>query len=173
LLSCNVGHHVTPLLQVNMQILWQACSRGDGVIEFTHSAITSLIGSHEALLDHYLQRVRERVTTTRADDYRILEILNFYVEEAPISALKTEWEYGERFKDDSFAQELRNSCEYFYLLYRKGAGDSAITRLTHDSLARSVFERYSKLTTEKVQSRGLIAFESLRNELEEQIYSLR
>ena len=65
-----VAYHIAPLLQVNLEVRWQNCRRDDGVVEITGNAIRDFIDTHEAVLDHYLSKVRERVTSEQVDDQR-------------------------------------------------------------------------------------------------------
>ena len=173
LIDSKAGCHVAPLLQVNMELLWQKCLRDDGVVEITGTAIRDFIDNHEDLLDHYVGIIRRQVTAAQMDDQRLLELLNFYVEEKPASALRADVEFEQKFANDSHAPLLRETCKQLYLLYSKGTGEQAITRLSHDSLAEVIYGRYSQLTEQKVVTRGEQAFEAFLADIEEQVYSLQ
>jgi formylglycine-generating enzyme required for sulfatase activity len=172
LLDSKAGHHIAPLLQVNLELLWQNCRRDDGVV-ITGADIRNLIDNHEHLLDHYLAKVREYVTSDQMDDQRLLELLHFYIEQKPASALRPDREFEQKFGDENFAPKLRDACKQLFLLYSQGSGDDAITRLSHDSLAEVIYGRYSQLTEAKVVARGTLAFDSLKREIDEQIESLQ
>ncbi len=173
LIESKAGSHIAPLLQVNLELLWQRCQRDDGVVEITGTAIRDFIDTHEVLLDHYLGKIRQQITAAQVDDQRLLELLNFYVEEKPASALRPDQEFEDKFGSDSYAPVLRDACKQLYLLYSKGSGEKAITRLSHDSLAEVIYGRYSRLTEEKVATRGALALESLKREIDGQIETLR
>ncbi len=173
LLDSKAGSHIAPLLQVNLELLWQRCRRDDGVVEITGQEIHDIIDTHEALLNHYVEMIRREVSASQVDDQRLFELLHYYVEQKPASALRLDQEFEQKFGNDTFAALLREQCKRLYLLYSKGSGQDAITRLSHDSLAEVIDGRYSQLTQAKVASRGSLAFDSLRREIDEQISSLR
>ncbi len=173
LIDSRAGHHIAPLLQVNLDLIWHSCRRDDGIVEITGADIRNLIDTHEALLDHYLAKVREFVTSDQMDDQRLLELLHFYVEQKPASALRPDRDFEHEFGDESFAPKLREACKQLYLLYSQGSGDDTITRLSHDSLAQVIDGRYSRLTKAKYEARGTLAVDSLKREIDEQIESLQ
>ena len=173
LISSNLGYHIAPLLQVNMELLWQRCRRLDGVVEITGAAVKDFIDTHEALLEHYLGKVRDQVTSDQVDDQRLLELLQYYVEQKPASAVRPDREFRQKFASDSFAALLRDACKQLYLLYSQGSGETAVTRLSHDSLAQVIHGRYSRLTEQKVTSRGASLFKTLKEKIETQINSLQ
>ncbi len=146
LLDSKAGYHIAPLLQVNLELLWNRCRRVDGVVEINGQAIRDIIDTHEALLDHYVEMIRQEVTSAQVDDQRLLELLHYYVEQKPASALRLDREFQQKFGGDSFAETLRDQCKRLYLLYSKGSGEEAITRLSHDSLAAVIDGRYNRLT---------------------------
>ena len=173
LISSNLGDHIAPLLQVNMELLWQRCRRDDGVVEMTSKDVVDFIDTQEALLEHYLKKIRDQVSSDQVDDQRLLELLQYYVEEKPASAVRLDREFHQKFSSDSFAFGLREACKQLYLLYSQGSGETAITRLTHDSLAAVIHGRYRRLTEQKVTSRGAALFKNLKEKIDAQINSLQ
>ncbi len=173
LISSNLGYHIAPLLQVNMELLWQRCRRDDGAVEITGAAVTNFIDTHEALLEHYLGKIRQQITSEQVDDQRLLELLQYYVEEKPASAVRSDRDFAREFASDSFAHVMRDACKQLYLLYSQGSGETAITRLSHDSLAQVIHGRYSGLTKLKVTTYGTSFFEYLKKQLETQINTLQ
>ncbi|MEM6261920.1 MAG: SUMF1/EgtB/PvdO family nonheme iron enzyme [Bacteroidota bacterium] len=172
LLDGKVGPHIAPLLQVNMELLWQRCRREDGVVEITQQAIRGLIEDQGALLTHYLEKIRNQVTIEQVDDQRLLELLHFYVEERPASALRPDQTFHERFGRDSYAPILQQACKDLWLLYSQSNDQESFTRLSHDSLATVIYRRYNSLTQEKVATRGILLFDNLQKQIQEEIYTL-
>ena len=75
------------------------------------------------------------------------------MEEKPASALRLDQEFEHKFGTDICSRRCA-ACKPLYLLYSKGSGEEAITRLSHDSLAEVIYGRYSQLTQAKVATRG-------------------
>ncbi len=174
LLGSRAGYHIAPLIQVNMELLWEKCRQENGNVLITQQAIRDFIDSHDALLAHYLGKIRENITEGYADDLAILEILAFYTEEKPAAAtrLETEFKAHEKFGKDTRAQTLRNELERHYLLATLGDDGKRSARLAHDVLAEVIYRRYAELNTQRRQESENRQFELLLEQLKKQIYQL-
>lgn len=173
LIASKAGSHIAPLLQVNMELFWEKCRQPDQAVVFTSQMISGIIDTNEALLDHYVGKIRENVTEGQVDDQVLFKILHFYVEQKPASSVKTDMEFNDHFRSESFASSIWQACRNLYLLYGQGSGDKAITRLSHDSMAHVIFKRYHDLTVKKQATRAIYFFETLQKDIEEEIYTLQ
>ncbi len=173
LLQGQAGYHIAPLIQVNMELLWQKCRR-NGRVQITSTAIKDFIDDRQALLDHYLGKIRENITEGFADDLTILELLAFYIEEKPAAAtrLETEFAQHQKFGQDSRAQRLHQELERRYLLSTAGDGAERASRLAHDMLAEVIYDKYETLNTRVRQASQSRQFELLLKQLQEQLYGL-
>lgn len=124
LLSGKIGDQIAPLLQVNMDLLWHRCLQNDGTVNITGTAISHFIDSHDSLLDHYLESLRKRISEGYADDQQILEILAYYIEDQPVSAVRLEHEFlaEEKFKKDARAIAIQKALKELYLLTELESG---------------------------------------------------
>ena len=141
LMGSRAGYHIAPLIQVNMELLWQKCRQKDGSVRITQQAIRDFIDSHEEMLAHYLGKIRENISESYADDLTILEMLAFYTEQKPAAATRLEVEFlaHQKFGKDKRAQTLREELERLYLLTTLGDDGRRAARLAHDVLAEVVF----------------------------------
>jgi len=173
LLQGQAGYHIAPLIQVNMELLWQKCRR-NGRVQITSTAIKDFIDDRQALLDHYLGKIRENITEGFADDLTILELLAFYIEEKPAAATRLEEEFTqhEKFGQDSRAQRLHQELENRYLLSTAGDGAERASRLAHDMLAEVIYDKYETLNTRVRQASQNRQYELLFEQLQKQLYGL-
>ena len=173
MLQGQAGYHIAPLIQVNMELLWQRCRR-NGRVQITSTAIKDFIDDRQALLDHYLGKIRENITEGFADDLTILELLAFYIEEKPAAAtrLQTEFTQHQKFGQDSRAQRLHQELERRYLLSTTGDGAARASRLAHDMLAEVIYDKYETLNTRVRQASQDRQFELLLEQLQKQLYGL-
>ncbi|MDX1911926.1 MAG: SUMF1/EgtB/PvdO family nonheme iron enzyme [Saprospiraceae bacterium] len=166
--------HIAPLLQVNMELLWQRCRLPDGSVPVTAHALENFIEKQEDLLDHYFKKIREKISEDRADNRKILQLLRFYVQDEPASAtrLETEFEGHENFKDDPVFAELQRELKKHYLLSSVTSKEQAAARLSHDVLAGVIHEQYQSLTETRLQETSAGLFDALKKDLDGQIYQL-
>lgn len=166
--------HIAPLLQVNMELLWQRCRQPDGSVPVTAHALENFIEKQEDLLDHYFKKIREKISEDRADNRKILQLLRFYVQDEPASAtrLETEFEGHENFKDDPVFAELQRELKKHYLLSSVTSKEQAAARLSHDVLAGVIHEQYQSLTETRLQETSAGLFDALKKDLDGQIYQL-
>ncbi len=171
-LAERAGYDIAPLIQVNMELLWEKCRQADGSVRITRHAIRSFIESHEDLLQHYLTKIRETITEGYADDLAVLQVLNFYVEEKPAAAtrLDAEFEQHPDFGQDDRVRTLRRELERLYLLSITGAGHRRAARLTHDVLATTISHKYLELNTRLRRRAEEQSFELLFEKLPQQLY---
>ncbi|HAD11811.1 MAG TPA: hypothetical protein DCF33_05160, partial [Saprospirales bacterium] len=168
-------YHVAPLLQVNMEMLWQRCGQPDGSVIITAANIEGLIERQDSLLDHYLQKIREKISTGKADDQKLMQLLHFYVQDEPASAtrLDTEFAVDENFKSDAaFFTGLQQELKNHYLLTEVISKGQSATRLSHDVLARVIHERHQSATEAKLKETSEGYFDALKKDVAGQIYRL-
>lgn len=153
LLNSQTGYHIAPFLQVNMDLLWQQCRQPDGTVQITNDDIKNFIDTREALLEYYLNKIRSTIPEDFADDRQILEVLSFYIEEKPVSAVRLDKEFfsNEKFRSDEKATRLRDELKKAYLLTSFNHGKQQITRLTHDILAEVIHKHYIKLSEKQLR----------------------
>ncbi len=133
------NYHLAPLLQVNMEILYESAkgNRKDGKALITpHLFENNLMPSYSTLLDHFLDQME--YGNTSAEQRQILEILDFYVEDKPASALRQDSTFDEHFQHYDRARTILHNLKDLYLLTSLEKG----TRLTHDVLAPLVRQRF-------------------------------
>jgi formylglycine-generating enzyme required for sulfatase activity len=168
-------YHIAPLVQVNMEMLWNRCRQADGTVHITEHHLNGLIDRQDGLLDYYLRLVREELSEAQLDDQKILELLYFHVENEPTSAtrLLSQFEKEERFQQNAIYQKALEELRKRYLLLDVESKGEPATRLSHDVLARVIQERYEKLTEEKLDERTKALFEELIVKLDTVIYQLQ
>ncbi|MBK6948368.1 MAG: hypothetical protein IPH16_10175 [Haliscomenobacter sp.] len=85
LLKGRENYHIAPLLQVNMELLWERRLHNGAVI-ITQHELQNIIDHQEGLLDHYMKKVREQISEGIADDFKVLQLMNAYVQDEPASS---------------------------------------------------------------------------------------
>jgi formylglycine-generating enzyme required for sulfatase activity len=168
------NYHVAPLIQVNMELLWQRCRQADGEVIITRHALENIIDKPDGLLDHFIAKIRERITEGQADDQKVLRLLNYYVQDEPASAIRLDEAFLQEtdFQDGIYPQLLREFKEQYLLASVYSDGRPA-TRLSHDVLAKMIHERYKALTDEKLATTTSSYFDNLMTSLNAQLYQLQ
>lgn len=168
------NYHVAPLIQVNMELLWQRCRQADGEVIITRHALENIIDKPDGLLDHFIRKIRERITEGQADDQKVLRLLNYYVQDEPASAIRLDEAFLQEtdFQDGIYPQLLREFKEQYLLASVYSDGRPA-TRLSHDVLAKMIHERYKALTDEKLATTTSGYFDNLTASLNAQLYQLQ
>ena len=142
----------------------------------TSHALENFIDKQDELLDHYIRKIREAITEGRADDQKILQLLNFYVQDEPASATRLDADLA---KVEEFEQEkkifsdLHRELKKQYLLTEISNDGQRATRLSHDVLAPVIHGRYKTLTEARLRETRTGFFDRLLKDLHDQIYSLR
>ncbi|MFM9952331.1 MAG: SUMF1/EgtB/PvdO family nonheme iron enzyme [Saprospiraceae bacterium] len=160
------NYHVAPLIQVNMELLWQRCRQADGEVIITRHALENIIDKPDGLLDHFIRKIRERITEGQANEQKVLSLLNYYVKDEPASAIRLNDAFLQEadFKDNTF-QLLHHELKNQYLLTEINSDGQAATRLSHDVLAKVIQERYKALTSIKLTIMGRNLMISLNTQL--------
>ncbi len=169
-------HHIAPLIQVNMELLWQRSAKeADGAVTITAHDIENIIERQDGLLDHYLGKIREVISEGRADDQKILQLLDEYVQDEPASASRIDAELfaKDMFQQDRIFKDLHRELKKHYLLTEISTNGQQSTRLSHDVLAKVIRERNKKLTEAKLESTSGHFFDELKEKLGNQIYGLQ
>jgi len=169
------NQQVAPLLQVNMELLWQRCKQSDGAVVITSNQLNQFIDHEEALLDHYIHKINKELSSSTAETERILSILNFYVHNEPSSAIRLESEFSENtsLQEDSMANHLQHLLKKYYLLSNIQSGGQPATRLAHDVLAPVIKKRFDREIQLTIDERTERLYEELLNRLKEEMYTLR
>ena len=169
------NYHVAPLIQVNMELLWQRCRQADGEVIITRHALENIIDKPDGLLDHFIRKIRERITEGQADDQKVLRLLNYYVQDEPASAIRLDEAFLQEtdFQDGIYPQLLREFKEQYLLASVYSSDGRPATRLSHDVLAKMIHERYKALTDEKLATTTSSYFDNLMTSLNAQLYQLQ
>jgi len=172
LFSGRDNNHIAPLLQVNMELLWQL-SLQDGASEIKNTE--RFIERQEDLLEHYLLKVREKFSKGFADDLKILKILSFYIQNEPASAIRLDEEFAqhEDFSSDKAADILLQELKEVYLLSPVNAGGKTATRLAHDVLAPVIQQQFQRRSDIRLDETQLRQFDLLIEKLSRYLYSLK
>jgi len=175
------NYHIAPLIQVNMELLWQRGKQDDGSVIITSNDIENIIDRQDGLLDHYLKKIRASISEGQADDQKILQLLDEYVADEPASASRFDADIfaKELFKNDPIFEGLHKELKSHYLLTEIKTNGQLSTRLSHDVLAKVIRERYKtltetklELTETKLESTAGGYFDELKEKLSGQIYGL-
>jgi len=175
------NYHIAPLIQVNMELLWQRGKQDNGSVIITSNDIENIIDRQDGLLDHYLKKIRASISEGQADDQKILQLLDEYVADEPASASRFDADIfaKELFKNDPIFEGLHKELKSHYLLTEIKTNGQLSTRLSHDVLAKVIRERYKtltetklELTETKLESTAGGYFDELKEKLSGQIYGL-
>ncbi|PHN00703.1 SUMF1/EgtB/PvdO family nonheme iron enzyme [Flavilitoribacter nigricans] len=169
------NYHIAPLLQVNMELLWERSRQPDGTVVITRHALENIIDQQDGLLAHFIKKIRTVIPEGHADDQMLLQLLDEYVQDEPASAIRLD---DELFRQEAFEQEavfkdLHREFKKQYLLTEITLDGHRATRLSHDVLARVIRERYHTLTEAKLHETTVGYFDELKEKLRQQIYQLQ
>ena len=129
------NYHIAPLVQVNMELLWERCRQPNGIVTITHHALENIIDRQDGLLEHFIKKVRETIPEAEADEQKVLQLLDQYVQDEPASATMLD--------EVLFAQEAFGREEVFQGLHRefkKQKFRSKMILQVHDELVFDVWK---------------------------------
>ncbi|MCB0567985.1 MAG: toll/interleukin-1 receptor domain-containing protein, partial [Phaeodactylibacter sp.] len=147
------NYHIAPLVQVNMELLWEHCQQADGTVVITAHNLDNIIDRQDGLLGHFIRKVRETIPEAQADEQKVLQLLDQYVQDEPASAIRLDKELfaQEAFRQEKVFRGLHREFKKQYLLTEISMDGQKATRLSHDVLAKVIRERYQILTEAKLK----------------------
>ena len=135
----------------------------------------NIIDRQDGLLAHFIKKVRETIPEAQADEQKVLQLLDQYIQDEPASATRPDEALfaQEAFRQEKVFRDLHREFKKQYLLTEISMDGQKATRLSHDVLAKVIRERYQALTEAKLKETTEGYFNELKKKLSLQIYQLQ